>query len=101
MIPVLIIGKSGAGKSASLRNLPTMGTVVVNVLGKPLPFRSDLDVIYCDDYNKIAASIARGQFERCIIDDAGYLVKISCVKYLTPTSHWYNISLIFLMLLTS
>lgn len=74
MIPVLIIGKSGAGKSASLRNLPTMGTVVVNVLGKPLPFRSDLDVIYCDDYNKIAASIARGQFERCIIDDAGYLI---------------------------
>ena len=74
MIPILIIGKSGAGKSASLRNLPTTGTVVVNVLGKPLPFRSDLKVIHCDDYAKIAASIRKGAFERCVIDDAGYLM---------------------------
>ena len=74
MIPVLIIGKSGAGKSASLRNLPTVGTVVVNVLGKPLPFRSDLKVIHCDDYAKISAAIKRGAFERCVIDDAGYLM---------------------------
>ena len=74
MIPVLIIGKSGAGKSASLRNLPTLGTVVVNVLGKPLPFRSDLKIVQCDDYSKIAASIAKGDFERCVIDDAGYLI---------------------------
>lgn len=74
MIPVLIIGKSGAGKSASLRNLPTKGTVVVNVLGKPLPFKSDLKVVQCDDYSKIAASIKRNGFERCVIDDAGYLM---------------------------
>lgn len=74
MIPVLIIGKSGAGKSASLRNMPTRGTVIVNVLGKPLPFRSDLKIIQCDDYAKIAASINKGAFERCVIDDAGYLI---------------------------
>jgi hypothetical protein len=74
MIPVLIIGKSGAGKSASLRNMPTQGTVIVNVLGKPLPFRSDLKIIQCDDYAKIAASINKGAFERCVIDDAGYLI---------------------------
>lgn len=74
MIPVLIIGKSGAGKSASLRNLPTVGTVIVNVLGKPLPFRSDLKIIQCDSYQKIMASIAKGNFERCVIDDAGYLI---------------------------
>lgn len=74
MIPVLIIGKSGAGKSASLRNLPETGTIVVNVLGKPLPFRSDLKTVSCDDYGKIAASITKGNFERCIIDDAGYLI---------------------------
>lgn len=74
MIPVLIIGKSGAGKSASLRNLPTKGTVVVNVLGKALPFKSDLKTVQCDDYGKIIASITKGDFERCIIDDAGYLI---------------------------
>ena len=74
MIPVLIIGKSGAGKSASLRNLPGDDTVIVNVLGKPLPFRSDLTVIQCSDYGKIVGSIRRGNFQRCVIDDAGYLI---------------------------
>lgn len=74
MIPILIIGKSGSGKSASLRNMPTTGTIVVNVLGKPLPFRSDLRVVHCDDYGKIAASIQKNGFERCVIDDAGYLI---------------------------
>ena len=74
MIPVLIIGKSGAGKSASLRNLPQEGTVVVNVLGKTLPFRNTLKTVLCDDYGKIAAAIQRGNFERCVIDDAGYLI---------------------------
>ena len=74
MIPVLIIGKSGAGKSASLRNMPTQGTVVVNVLGKPLPFKSDLKVIQCNAYTKIKAAILKGDYERYIVDDFGYLM---------------------------
>lgn len=74
MIPVLIIGKSGAGKSASLRALPQQGTVIVNVLGKALPFRSSLKTVLCDDYGKISLAIQRGNFERCVIDDAGYLI---------------------------
>lgn len=79
MIPILIIGKSGAGKSASLRNLPTQGTVVVNVLGKPLPFRSDLLTINCNDYPSIqtivrAGRTKAGEYERLVIDDFGYLM---------------------------
>lgn len=79
MIPILIIGKSGAGKSASLRNLPTQGTVIVNVLGKPLPFRSDLLTINCNDYPSIqtivrAGRTKAGEYERLIIDDFGYLM---------------------------
>lgn len=74
MIPVLIIGKSGAGKSASLRNLSEHGTVVVNVLGKPLPFRSDLKVIHCDDYKLIEKAICKGEYQRYIVDDMGYLM---------------------------
>lgn len=74
MIPVLIIGKSGAGKSASLRDLPKDGTVVVNVLGKPLPFRSALKTISCNQYTKIKAAILKGQYDRYIIDDFGYLM---------------------------
>ena len=39
---VLILGESGSGKSSSLRNLNSTETFVVNVIGKPLPFRGAL-----------------------------------------------------------
>ena len=79
MIPILIIGKSGSGKSASLRNMPTKGTVVVNVLGKPLPFKNDLEIKQCDEYEMIqkiirAGKTKAGEYKRLIIDDAGYLI---------------------------
>ena len=62
MIPVLIIGKSGAGKSASLRNLPQNGTIVINVLGKPLPFRNRLNTVQCDNYAMIGRAINKGEY---------------------------------------
>lgn len=37
---VLIIGQSGSGKSTSLRNLNPKTTFIINVLDKPLPFKS-------------------------------------------------------------
>ena len=39
-IPVLILGESGSGKSASLRNFTPDQVGIFNVGGKPLPFRS-------------------------------------------------------------
>lgn len=36
---VLIIGASGSGKSTSIRTLDESSTFIINVLGKPLPFR--------------------------------------------------------------
>jgi hypothetical protein len=38
--PILIIGKPGSGKSASLRNLDAKTTFLINVIGKSLPFKS-------------------------------------------------------------
>ena len=35
----LILGESGTGKSTSIRNLNPEETFIVNVIGKPLPFR--------------------------------------------------------------
>ena len=46
-IPVLIMGESGTGKSASLRRLPCDLSAVVSVQGKRLPFREPLDVVTC------------------------------------------------------
>jgi len=36
---ILILGESGTGKSTSIRNLPCQETLIINVIGKPLPFR--------------------------------------------------------------
>ena len=77
-IPVLIMGRSGAGKSASLRNIAT-DTFVVNVNKKPLPFRNNehLIVYNCDEYLKIKANL-KTAYEKnvkvAVIDDAGYLM---------------------------
>lgn len=73
-IPVLIIGKSVAGKSASLRNLDPEKTQVVSVLGKPLPFRSKLPQATCEEPAKISKAIAAGKKQVYVIDDAGYLM---------------------------
>ena len=39
---VMIYGQSGTGKSTSLRNFSRDDVAIVNVSGKPLPFRNDL-----------------------------------------------------------
>jgi hypothetical protein len=71
-VPVIIIGKSGSGKSTSLRNFTECG--LINVLGKPLPFKSDKKYITTDSYEKVKSVLSKAQAKSVIIDDAGYLI---------------------------
>ena len=71
-IPVLILGKSGSGKSASLRNFPEAG--VINVLGKPFPFRGKVNSIVSREYGYIKRVIQASKANSIVIDDAGYLI---------------------------
>ena len=73
-VPVLLIGKSGSGKSASLRNFKKDEIAIANVLGKPLPFKSDLDAPKVDDYNIILKAIQNTNKKVIVIDDANYLI---------------------------
>ena len=73
-VPVLLIGKSGSGKSASLRNFKKDEIAIANVLGKPLPFKSDLDAPKVDDYNIILKAIQNTDKKVIVIDDANYLI---------------------------
>ena len=73
-VPVLLIGQSGSGKSTSLRNFKGDEVAVVNVLGKPLPFKSDIKAGKCDDYATILKAIANTPKKTIVIDDSNYLI---------------------------
>lgn len=73
-VPVLLIGQSGSGKSTSLRNFTKDEVAVVNVLGKPLPFKSDIHAPKCDNYDTILKAIANTDKKTIVIDDANYLI---------------------------
>jgi len=73
-VPVLLVGPSGSGKSTSLRNFKSEEVAVVNVLGKPLPFKNDIKAPKLDDYGQILKAIAGTKKKTIVIDDAGYLL---------------------------
>ena len=51
-VPVLILGASGSGKSASMRNFEQNEVGIFNVASKPLPFRKQLLKADGADYPK-------------------------------------------------
>lgn len=74
-IPILVIGKSGSGKSTSLRNFKSNEIGLINVLKKPLPFKGKFDsTIETDDYATIMKAILGTDKKIIVIDDAGYLI---------------------------
>lgn len=71
---VMVYGQSGTGKSTSLRNFKNEEVAVVNVSGKPLPFRGDVKPYNSDNYQKIMAAIQGTDRKSIVIDDATYLM---------------------------
>ncbi|MCO7172529.1 ATP-binding protein [[Clostridium] scindens] len=73
-IPVLIIGKSGSGKSASMKRCAGKDFNLVRVLNKPLPFRGKINGWITDDYQIVYKALKSAPAKSVIIDDAGYLI---------------------------
>lgn len=73
-IPVLILGESGSGKSASMRNFDPEEVGVFNVASKPLPFRKQLKKVDGAGYSKIISAIKGSSLKRFVIDDSQYLL---------------------------
>lgn len=71
-LPVLIIGKSGSGKSTSLRHCQNFG--VFNVASKPLPFKNPPPTKNTDSYDVITKGLKACKAKSIVIDDAGYLM---------------------------
>ena len=82
-LPVLILGESGSGKSTSLRNFKGNEIGVMNVAGKPLPFKSDIKPYSVSRvakqkgfsrYDVIKSAIKNGKVKTYVIDDSQYLL---------------------------
>lgn len=73
-IPVLILGESGSGKSASLRNFEANEVGIFNIAGKPLPFKKALNKVDNTNYQTILKSLAVNKLKTYIIDDSQYLM---------------------------
>lgn len=73
-LPVLILGASGSGKSTSLRNFSKGEVCVLNVAGKPLPFRGNLDTVNNATYESIGQTLKKNEFKTYVVDDSQYLL---------------------------
>lgn len=73
-VPVLVLGPSGSGKSTSLRNFEQSEVAVLNVAGKPLPFRKKLDTLNHARYGQIHQALAANKRRAYVIDDSQYLM---------------------------
>lgn len=72
-VPILILGASGSGKSASMRNFTADEITVFNVASKPLPFRTKLPTYNCSDYGKIMQAMSQSKKKVLVVDDSQYL----------------------------
>lgn len=74
-MPVLIYGKSGSGKSRSLKNFGEDEIFLVNVERKFLPFRNKFKyVLESDNVTKIKDKLSKMPTKTAVIDDAGYIL---------------------------
>ena len=72
---VLIYGKSGSGKSRSLKNFAEDEIFLVNVEDKDLPFRNKFKYVKSTDkYETIKKGLKQMPTKTAVIDDAGYLI---------------------------
>ncbi len=84
----LIMGKSGSGKSSSIKTLNPKETIIFNVLKKKLPFKGssklynveNKNLFNLDDYSKIVSylqSIDKGAtyVKNIVIDDSTYIMR--------------------------
>ena len=75
---VFILGRSGTGKSYSLRNFPKDKVAVINVQGKILPFRGSgsIEQTSTDNSLKIlkALDVYAQQFKSIVVDDYQYVM---------------------------
>jgi hypothetical protein len=73
-IVCMILGDSGSGKSASMRNFNETEIGIFNVASKPLPFQKKLPKSDGATYQSIVAGLTNPKLKTYVIDDSQYLM---------------------------
>ena len=80
---VLVLGDSGTGKSASLRNFKPEEILVINSAGKPLPFKNHFETV-TPRFEKMTKDIldAMDKTEKkvIVVDDAQYIMSFQYMR---------------------
>ena len=88
-IAVLVIGESGSGKTASLRNFQENDVSILNVASKPLPFKNKnkLKMANKATYSMIKGAVSSGRTPSYVIDDAQYLMAFESFEKVNETGY--------------
>lgn len=82
-IATLILGESGTGKSASLRNMNPADALLIQIVKKPMPFRGwkyltnenkDGNIVVASDWLSICGTMRKTKRKVIVIDDFQYLM---------------------------
>ena len=80
---VLILGGSGTGKSASLRNFKTDEIFVINSAGKPLPFKNHFETV-TPSFNRLTQDVMKAldstDKKVIVVDDAQYIMSFQYMR---------------------
>lgn len=102
---ILVLGKSGSGKSTSLRNFEPDEVGIFNVLGKPLPFRGGAKFPQANrpQYKAIMSALKANNLRCYVIDDSTYLLQNENFKRAQEKGYekFVEIALHFQQLLTA
>lgn len=100
-LPVLVLGESGSGKTASLRNFKNDEVFIINVAGKELSFKNvnKLQRFDSSDYDKIKAVLLKAannpdnKIKSFVLDDTQYLMAFESFARAKETGFTKNIDL--------
>lgn len=70
-----ILGRSGTGKSTSLRNFKKADSIgYITATGKKLPFKNDIGQFHAKNYSELKAAINQAKADIMVIDDFNYFM---------------------------
>lgn len=70
-----VLGRSGTGKSTSLRNFKKADNIgYISATGKKLPFKNDIPQFHAKNYAELKAAISQSKADVVVIDDFNYFM---------------------------